>query len=158
MAQRHHCLGLQRKCLMTWLQHTQESLTEKVSRAEDFYSHMLLRQGFRNWLKVCLHHSGETTPSELAAAALSPHHSVTSHTCSPTFAESHCPPSSNIIPFFRDLVSALHSRIVLLHPGRFPTYCSPPPPLHSLSLLIFLHSGPHYPSLPQSRHCSVSTY
>ncbi|KAM6141129.1 coiled-coil domain-containing protein 191 [Pterocles gutturalis] len=51
VAQRHHCLGLQRKCLMTWLQHTQGSLTEKVSRAEDFYSHMLLRRGFRNWLK-----------------------------------------------------------------------------------------------------------
>ncbi|NXH79082.1 CC191 protein, partial [Hydrobates tethys] len=51
VAQRHHCLGLQRKCLMTWLQHTQGSLTEKVSRAEDFYSHTLLRRGFRNWLK-----------------------------------------------------------------------------------------------------------
>ncbi|KAK2544491.1 Kiaa1407 [Columba livia] len=51
VAQRHHCLGLQRKCLMTWLQDTQGSLMEKASRAEDFYSHMLLRRGFRNWLK-----------------------------------------------------------------------------------------------------------
>ncbi|XP_068815230.1 coiled-coil domain-containing protein 191 isoform X2 [Struthio camelus] len=51
VAQRHHCLGLQRKCLMTWLQHTQESLLEKVSRAEDFYSLTLLRRGLRNWLK-----------------------------------------------------------------------------------------------------------
>ncbi|NXI63036.1 CC191 protein, partial [Anseranas semipalmata] len=51
VAQKHHCLGLQRKCLMTWLQHTQGSLMEKVSRAEDFYSHTLLRRGFRNWLK-----------------------------------------------------------------------------------------------------------
>ncbi|XP_075023066.1 coiled-coil domain-containing protein 191 isoform X2 [Calonectris borealis] len=51
VAQRHHCLGLQRKCLMTWLQHTQGSFTEKVSQAEDFYSHTLLRWGFRNWLK-----------------------------------------------------------------------------------------------------------
>ncbi|XP_075621880.1 coiled-coil domain-containing protein 191 isoform X2 [Balearica regulorum gibbericeps] len=51
VAQRHHCLGLQRKCLMTWLQDTQGSLMEKVSRAEDFYSHTLLRRGFRNWLK-----------------------------------------------------------------------------------------------------------
>ncbi|KAM9301124.1 coiled-coil domain-containing protein 191 [Morus bassanus] len=51
VAQRHHCLGLQRKCLMTWLQHTQESLVEKMSRAEDFYSHALLRWVFRNWLK-----------------------------------------------------------------------------------------------------------
>ncbi|NXK55616.1 CC191 protein, partial [Chauna torquata] len=51
VAQRHHCLGLQRRCLMTWLQHTQGSLMQKVSRAEDFYSHTLLRRGFRNWLK-----------------------------------------------------------------------------------------------------------
>ncbi|XP_017689513.1 PREDICTED: coiled-coil domain-containing protein 191 isoform X1 [Lepidothrix coronata] len=51
VAQRHHCLGLQRKCLMTWLQDTQQSLMEKMSQAEDFYSHMLLRWGFRNWLK-----------------------------------------------------------------------------------------------------------
>ncbi|XP_051634888.1 coiled-coil domain-containing protein 191 [Manacus candei] len=51
VAQRHHCLGLQRKCLMTWLQDTQQSLMEKMSQAEDFYSHMLLRWGFRNWIK-----------------------------------------------------------------------------------------------------------
>uniref|UniRef100_A0A8B9SQD1 Coiled-coil domain containing 191 n=1 Tax=Anas platyrhynchos TaxID=8839 RepID=A0A8B9SQD1_ANAPL len=51
VAERHHCLGLQRKCLMTWLQHTQSSLSEKVSRAEDFHSHTLLRQSFRSWLK-----------------------------------------------------------------------------------------------------------
>ncbi|XP_029875894.1 coiled-coil domain-containing protein 191 isoform X2 [Aquila chrysaetos chrysaetos] len=51
VAQRHHCLGLQRKCLMTWLRDTQESLMEKVSQAEDFYSHTLLRRGFKNWLK-----------------------------------------------------------------------------------------------------------
>ncbi|KAM4683129.1 coiled-coil domain-containing protein 191 isoform 4-T4 [Amazona ochrocephala] len=51
VAQRHHCLGLQRKYLMAWLQETQRSLMEKVSRAEDFYSHILLRRGFRNWLK-----------------------------------------------------------------------------------------------------------
>ncbi|XP_009871818.1 PREDICTED: coiled-coil domain-containing protein KIAA1407 homolog [Apaloderma vittatum] len=51
VAQRHHCLSLQRKCLMTWLQDTQGRLMEKVSRAEVFYSHTLLRWGFRNWLK-----------------------------------------------------------------------------------------------------------
>ncbi|NXB34622.1 CC191 protein, partial [Eulacestoma nigropectus] len=51
VAQRHHSLGLQRKCLMTWLQDTQQSLREKMSRADDFYSQMLLRWGFRNWLK-----------------------------------------------------------------------------------------------------------
>ncbi|NXL89640.1 CC191 protein, partial [Alectura lathami] len=51
VAQRHHCLGLQRKCLASWLQHTQGRLVEKASLAADFYSHMLLRRGFRNWLK-----------------------------------------------------------------------------------------------------------
>ncbi|NWR85991.1 CC191 protein, partial [Furnarius figulus] len=51
VAQKHHCLGLQRKYLMTWLQNTQQILMEKMSWAEDFYSHMLLRRGFRNWLK-----------------------------------------------------------------------------------------------------------
>ncbi|XP_063999344.1 coiled-coil domain-containing protein 191 [Pogoniulus pusillus] len=51
VAQRHHCLGLQRKCLMAWLQDTQESLMKKMSWAEDFYSRSLLRQGFRSWLK-----------------------------------------------------------------------------------------------------------
>ncbi|XP_054019163.1 coiled-coil domain-containing protein 191 [Dryobates pubescens] len=51
MAQRHHCLGLQRKYLMIWLQDTQESLMRKMSWAEDFYSHTLLRRCFRNWLK-----------------------------------------------------------------------------------------------------------
>ncbi|XP_010217357.1 PREDICTED: coiled-coil domain-containing protein KIAA1407 homolog [Tinamus guttatus] len=51
VARRHHVLGLQRKCLMAWLQHIQQGLMEKVSRAEDFYSLSLLRMGFRNWLK-----------------------------------------------------------------------------------------------------------
>ncbi|NXA40720.1 CC191 protein, partial [Eudromia elegans] len=51
VAQRHHSLGLQQKCLMAWLQHIQQGLMEKVSRAEDFYSLSLLRMGFRSWLK-----------------------------------------------------------------------------------------------------------
>ncbi|NXD07179.1 CC191 protein, partial [Nothocercus nigrocapillus] len=51
VARRHHGLDLQRKCLMAWLQHTQQGLMEKVSQAEDFYSLSLLRMGFRNWLK-----------------------------------------------------------------------------------------------------------
>uniref|UniRef100_A0A8C5X252 Coiled-coil domain containing 191 n=1 Tax=Malurus cyaneus samueli TaxID=2593467 RepID=A0A8C5X252_9PASS len=54
VAQRHHNLGLQRKCLMIWLQNAQQSLREKMSQAEDLYSHILLRWGFRNWLKVGL--------------------------------------------------------------------------------------------------------
>ncbi|NWY01951.1 CC191 protein, partial [Nothoprocta ornata] len=51
VAQRHHGLGLQRRCLMAWLHNTREGLMEKVCRAEDFYSLSLLRMGFRNWLK-----------------------------------------------------------------------------------------------------------
>ncbi|NXT77693.1 CC191 protein, partial [Zapornia atra] len=51
VAQRHYCLGLQRRCLKAWLQDTQECLMKKASWAEDFYSHTLLRRGFRNWLK-----------------------------------------------------------------------------------------------------------
>ncbi|KYO22395.1 coiled-coil domain-containing KIAA1407-like protein [Alligator mississippiensis] len=51
VAQRHHCLGLQRKCLLAWLQHTQEILAGKMARAEEFCSCMLLRRGFRSWLK-----------------------------------------------------------------------------------------------------------
>ncbi|NXF91021.1 CC191 protein, partial [Eubucco bourcierii] len=51
MAQRHHFLGLQRKYLMAWLQDTQESFMKKMSWAEDFYSHTLLRRAFRSWLK-----------------------------------------------------------------------------------------------------------
>lgn len=118
---------------MTWLQDTQGSLMEKASRAEDFYSHMLLRRGFRNWLKVFPHHSGEIISSEPVAAALSPHHTAASHTCSPTFAELHRPHASNIIPFFRDLLSALHSpsffftQNTLLH--------TTAPTLHSVTLL-----------------------
>uniref|UniRef100_A0A8C6YTW4 Coiled-coil domain containing 191 n=1 Tax=Nothoprocta perdicaria TaxID=30464 RepID=A0A8C6YTW4_NOTPE len=55
VAQRHHGLGLQRRCLMAWLHDTREGLMEKVCRAEDFCSLSLLRMGFRNWLKVSLH-------------------------------------------------------------------------------------------------------
>uniref|UniRef100_A0A8V0XLP6 Coiled-coil domain containing 191 n=1 Tax=Gallus gallus TaxID=9031 RepID=A0A8V0XLP6_CHICK len=51
VAQTHHCLSLQRKCLMSWFQHTQERLMKKVSWAEDFFSHTLIRWCFRRWLK-----------------------------------------------------------------------------------------------------------
>lgn len=118
---------------MAWLQDTKRSLTEKVSRAEGFYSCMLLRLGFRNWLKVCLHHSGETAPSQLAAATLSPHHSATSHTCSPAFAELHCSHSSNTILLFRDLLSALHSPS--LSSTQDTLLCTASPPLHCRTLL-----------------------
>ncbi|XP_066428191.1 coiled-coil domain-containing protein 191 isoform X2 [Molothrus aeneus] len=156
VAQRHHSLGLQRKCLMTWLQVAQQSLKEKMSRAEDFYSHMLLRWGIRNWLKVGLHHSEEMIPRGLAAATLSCNHSANSLTCSTTFAKlmlsSH---SSNIIPFFKDLLSTSHSPSLsstlnfLLHTAPLPSTVSP------CSLLIFLHSCAHHPSLSQSQHCFI---
>ncbi|XP_008945082.1 PREDICTED: LOW QUALITY PROTEIN: coiled-coil domain-containing protein KIAA1407 homolog, partial [Merops nubicus] len=51
VAERHHCRGLQRRCLVAWLQETQRSLREKVAGAEDLYSQMLLRRGLRSWLK-----------------------------------------------------------------------------------------------------------
>uniref|UniRef100_A0A8C8VES3 Coiled-coil domain containing 191 n=1 Tax=Pelusios castaneus TaxID=367368 RepID=A0A8C8VES3_9SAUR len=51
VAQKHHCSGLQRKCFLAWLQHIQQSLAGKVARAEEFSSRMLLRRGFRSWLK-----------------------------------------------------------------------------------------------------------
>ncbi|XP_074856227.1 coiled-coil domain-containing protein 191 isoform X2 [Carettochelys insculpta] len=51
VAQKHHCLGLQRKYLLSWFQHVQESLTEKISQAEKWFSFILLRRGFRSWLK-----------------------------------------------------------------------------------------------------------
>uniref|UniRef100_A0A8C0BIE5 Coiled-coil domain containing 191 n=1 Tax=Buteo japonicus TaxID=224669 RepID=A0A8C0BIE5_9AVES len=123
VAQRHHCLGLQRKCLMTWLQDTQESLMEKVSQAEDFYSHTLLRRGFKNWLKVCLHHSGETIPSKLAAAALS-RHQVPLHTPAAQHLLSYIVPIP-ATPFpSSETFFQLSLSIILLHPGQSPAYCS----------------------------------
>lgn len=136
---------------MTWLQDAQQSLKEKMSRAEDFYSHMLLRWGFRNWLKVGLHHSGEMIPKGLAAATLSCNHSANSLTCSTTFAKLMLSPhSSNIIPFFKDLLSASHSPS-LSSTQNFLLHTAPPPSTVSpCSLLIFLHSCAHHPSLSVS--------
>ncbi|XP_037764933.1 coiled-coil domain-containing protein 191 isoform X2 [Chelonia mydas] len=51
VAQKHHGSGLQRKCLLAWLWHIQESLAEKMAQAEEFWSRMLLKRGFRSWLK-----------------------------------------------------------------------------------------------------------
>ncbi|EMP33675.1 hypothetical protein UY3_09207 [Chelonia mydas] len=51
VAQKHHGMGLQRKCLLAWLWHIQESLAEKMAQAEEFSSRMLLKRGFRSWLK-----------------------------------------------------------------------------------------------------------
>ncbi|XP_073164662.1 coiled-coil domain-containing protein 191 isoform X4 [Lepidochelys kempii] len=52
VAQKHHSSGLQRKCLLAWLWHIQESLAEKMAQAEEFSSRMLLKRGFRSWLKL----------------------------------------------------------------------------------------------------------
>lgn len=145
---------------MIWLQDTQQSLREKMFRAEDFYSHMLLRWGFRSWLKVGLHHRGETIPRELAAATLSPHHSASSLTCSTTFAELCYPHSSNIVPFFRDLLSARHYPSLSSSQNSLLHTVPPPSTLSPCSLLIFFHFPlffhcAHFPSLPQSKHCSI---
>lgn len=95
---------------MTWLQDTQQSLREKMSRAEDFYSHMLLRWAFRNWLKVGLHHSLPLTTVQFTNT---------------TFAELYYLHSSNIIPFSRNLLSAPHSpSITLFHTEFSLTHCS----------------------------------
>uniref|UniRef100_A0A8C3SM56 Coiled-coil domain containing 191 n=1 Tax=Chelydra serpentina TaxID=8475 RepID=A0A8C3SM56_CHESE len=70
-AQKHHCSGLQRKCLLAWLWHIQETLAEKMARAEEFSSRMLLRRGFRNWLKYKDYLSAlEEGASKLYAASL----------------------------------------------------------------------------------------
>lgn len=142
---------------MAWLQDTQRSLMEKLSRAEDFYSHILLRRGFRNWLKVCLHHSGEMTLSKLAAASLfcttvPLHMHVAQHFLL------HYPCSRNMIPFFRVLLSALHS--LSFFSTQDILLCTAPPlcTVSPCSPLTFLCSCPHYPSLPQSHQCSVSAY
>lgn len=147
MAQRHHSLGLQRKCLITWLQDTQQSVREKMSRAEDFYSHMLLRWGFRNWLKVGLHHSGEMIPTSGCYHAF-PSPQCNSPTCSTAFAELRYPHSSSIIPLFRDILSASHSPSLSSTQNFLLHTASPPSTLSSSSLLTFLHSCAHHPSLP----------
>uniref|UniRef100_A0A8D2LRX5 Coiled-coil domain containing 191 n=1 Tax=Varanus komodoensis TaxID=61221 RepID=A0A8D2LRX5_VARKO len=51
MAQRHHCFGLQRKCLLAWLHHVQEILDGKIAQAENLYSCLLLRRSFGIWRK-----------------------------------------------------------------------------------------------------------
>lgn len=78
---------------MTWLQHTQSSLSEKVSRAENFYSHTLLRQSFRNWLKVCLHPSGKMIPGSQPLPCFL-FTTTTLHMYSSNFAGLLCPYSS----------------------------------------------------------------
>nr|XP_056714492.1 coiled-coil domain-containing protein 191 [Euleptes europaea] len=51
VAERHHCLGLQRKCLLSWLQHTQETLARKTAQAEKLCACLLLKRYLRSWIK-----------------------------------------------------------------------------------------------------------
>lgn len=51
VAEGHHCLTLQRKCLLAWLLHSQEILASKTARADQFYSQVLLRKVIRSWLQ-----------------------------------------------------------------------------------------------------------
>lgn len=138
---------------MTWLQHTQSSLSEKVSRAEDFHSHMLLRQSFRNWLKVCLHPNGEMIAGEPASAMLSLHHHSTHVQLKLCWLAlslfQHHP-----IPFLRGLPSSSTTQDTLLHtvphfhilpfpllPADFPPLLSLLSPTISALLYVFIGLG-----------------
>ncbi|XP_023373590.1 coiled-coil domain-containing protein 191 [Otolemur garnettii] len=66
LAEEHHSLALQRKCLLTWFHCSQESLARKMTRANQFYSQILLRRVIQSWLqhltdlkeevrKLCVH-------------------------------------------------------------------------------------------------------
>lgn len=59
-------MALQKKCLLAWLQSSQESLAKKTAQADEFYSRILLRRVIGSWLwylndleeevrKLCVH-------------------------------------------------------------------------------------------------------
>ncbi|XP_077149811.1 coiled-coil domain-containing protein 191 isoform X2 [Ranitomeya variabilis] len=50
-AESHHCLALLRRGLLGWSQAARELLSEKVRRAEQLHTTLLLRRIFRHWLK-----------------------------------------------------------------------------------------------------------
>lgn len=50
----HHSLTLQRKCLLTWFQWSQESLARKIAQADQFYYQILLRRVTRSWLQYLI--------------------------------------------------------------------------------------------------------
>lgn len=52
MAEEHHSLALQRKCLLAWLQCSRESLARKAAQAARFHSQTLCRRVIRSWLQV----------------------------------------------------------------------------------------------------------
>ncbi|XP_066202899.1 coiled-coil domain-containing protein 191 isoform X1 [Saccopteryx leptura] len=51
VAEEHHSLCLQRRCLLAWLQCSQESLARKAAQADVLYSQTLLRRVIRTWLQ-----------------------------------------------------------------------------------------------------------
>ncbi|XP_074070652.1 coiled-coil domain-containing protein 191 isoform X2 [Macrotis lagotis] len=51
VAGNHYCSTIQRKYLLTWFHYKQESLAEKNAQADKFYSKILLKKAFRNWLE-----------------------------------------------------------------------------------------------------------
>ncbi|EHA97746.1 Coiled-coil domain-containing protein KIAA1407 [Heterocephalus glaber] len=51
VAEKHHSLALQRKCLLTWFHCSQESLARKTAQADQFYSQQLLRRVIQSWLQ-----------------------------------------------------------------------------------------------------------
>ncbi|XP_004475672.2 coiled-coil domain-containing protein 191 isoform X2 [Dasypus novemcinctus] len=51
VAEEHHSLTIQRKCLLSWLHYSQKSLARKTAWANQFYSQILLRRVFWSWLQ-----------------------------------------------------------------------------------------------------------
>ncbi|XP_029400194.1 coiled-coil domain-containing protein 191 [Mus pahari] len=51
VAEKYCSLALQRKCLLNWLQYSQESLATKTTKADQFYSKLLYRRSIRSWFQ-----------------------------------------------------------------------------------------------------------
>ncbi|XP_006884385.1 PREDICTED: coiled-coil domain-containing protein KIAA1407 homolog [Elephantulus edwardii] len=51
VAKEHHSSALQRKCLLAWVQCTQENLTRRAAQADQVYAHNLLQRVIRGWLQ-----------------------------------------------------------------------------------------------------------
>ncbi|OBS80011.1 hypothetical protein A6R68_21785 [Neotoma lepida] len=66
VAEQHFSLALQRKCLLSWFQFSQETLATRIAQADQLYSQLLCRRVIRSWLqyvndlekevrKLCVH-------------------------------------------------------------------------------------------------------
>ncbi|XP_036059912.1 coiled-coil domain-containing protein 191 isoform X2 [Onychomys torridus] len=66
VAEEHYSLALQRKCLLSWFQYSQETLATRTAQADQLYSQLLCRRVIRSWLqyvndlekevrKLCVH-------------------------------------------------------------------------------------------------------